>query len=1150
MRFSRRASALSAVGLLALFVISALPQSPVAKAATAQSASAPTFTPEYLILGQLRGTTVDQSQRPRSATITGSYQFAFTYYGAGELQSAYGASSLISAGYDGRGKTIAVIDAYGDPTIYEDLATFDRLFGLPPVNLTVIPVGPYEPRLGITYGWDAETALDVEAAHAMAPYAKINLVVAANASNALFEAVKLVVEQRLGDVVTMSWGLGENSFGESGWSAAGFLNYPYVEYWFQRGAAEGMTFFASSGDNGAFGGTTTVTATYPASSPFVTGVGGTTLFLTPQSGPYSIFNASATYEGEAAWSVSPQYVGPQGVSSGGGYSDLFAQPYYQAGAVNSKVRASPDVAAVANPYTGMVVVLEGGYYAIGGTSLSSPLWAGMAALIDQYAGRNLGLLNPYLYSVYGNSTAYARDFHQVTSGYNGAYQAGPGYNLVTGIGSPNLPLLAADIKSQAQGLTVDVSTSMGSSSTAPTQYRFGESFSISAAVTTPQGSTVGTGSFAAKIEGPGGAIATVPLTYSAGSWTGTYAIPGTAPPGQWSITVSGSSGGISGYGAAEVNVGDSLGILGPVPYPYGSPIEPGVPFTIQAVASTPGGTPINNATLTAELVYGGTTYRSVTLLHQGNGFYVGQASLSTNDPQGSYELVISGPQTGSVYSYLYVGEAITGVMITPNDEAIPSASPGQQVTLLARAETAGGNGLFTSNVTAKILTLSGSVMASVKLRPAPNSVQFGVFNFFGYQQANFTIPSNLTAGFYQLQFLSSYQPNASAGAQQGKFTTGFYVGGPTLSYAISATTTVFEGQYLTAVAKITDSTGAPVTSGVFLATFIPSGYVYESYLTDIYGYTSVPMYYDPSLGGWAAEYQIPSVLTSPNSFVGNLPSLPSGPWTVFVSGQSADATNVVPSSIYVNVLPYTYYTEPLLTPTSVQKAPLVTSNGTGYSLSNIAADSLAIRGLDITLIGVTIGNLTLDGSTVRLVDSKVGSITATNSTLTLVQGTKVGGLSLYSTKATVSDSSYLRVTPSLPTMTVSGLSQPLGGSATFTVSVAGEQLTNASLAGSIDGSPVALSVTASSSGLTAKGTVDAASLGDGVHVLTLTATQSDGLSSTLTTYFSVSTASSAIATLSSLMYVLVAVALIALGVSLLALWRRPKAYAPPLPPQV
>lgn len=1088
------------------------------------ASNVPTFAPDYIILGQLKGTTVTQSDRPQSASISGNFQYASTYYGPEDLQSAYGATSLFGSGYEGQGQTIAVIDAYGDPTIYQDLATFDRQFGLPSVGLTVVPVGPYEPSLGITYGWDAETALDVEAAHTMAPYAHINLIVAANASNALFEAVKLVVDRHLGDVVTMSWGLGDNSFGESGFSASGFLNFPYVEYYFHKGAAEGISFFSSSGDYGAFGGTTEVTGQYPADSPFVTGVGGTTLFLGSNGAGYSIFNSSSSYQGEEAWSVSPQYIGPQGVSSGGGYSSLFPQPYYQAGAVSSKARSFPDVSADANPYTGMVIVLEGGTYAIGGTSLSSPMWAGMTADLNQYVGKDLGLLNPYLYSIYANSTEYGRDFHQVSYGFNGEYQAGPGYNLVTGLGTPNLPDLAADIKAQAQGLTITANTTASSIQSAPAQYSFGAKLTISAVITSSSGTTattVQTGSFTAKLEGPGGQIASVPLAYGAGGWSGTYTISHSDPSGEWLVTVSGSSGAESGSGMTEVDVGDSLAILAPVPYPFNTAVTPGEPFIIQVGASTASGTDINNATLTAHLIRSGVTVTSVPLLPLGGGLYSASVNLAATQPQGSYTLLVDGPVVGSVFSYLYVGQEVTGVMLTPNDEAIPSAAPGEQVAFLAKAQTASGLGLYTSNVTADIYSLSGAKMASVTLQPAPNKVQFGDFNFFRYQQANFTIPSNLTQGFYKVQFLSSYQASGKPGTQFGNFTTGFYVSGPTLSYTMKTPTTAFEGEDVTAVAHITDAAGAPVTSGVFLATFVPSGYAYEAYATDFYGYTSAPMVYSSALGGWVAQYQIPSVLTEPNAFVGNLLSSSSGPWTVFVSGESAGASNAVVSKAFVNVLPYTYYSIGLLDGTSVQGAPLVSANGTGYTLASIGAASLEVRGLNLTLTGASVANLTVVDSRVTLSDSVVGSLSVTNSTIVLAHGTKVASIS-----------------PALPTIAVSGLSEPLAGNTDFTVTVAGEQLTGSSLTATVDGSPLSLAATASSSGLTAKGSLSISSLPDGLHTLVLTATQSDGLSSTLTTYFTVSTQASTIVALTDLFYAATFVAIIALAIAIVALRRK------------
>ncbi len=1004
----------AALALLLLMLLEPFPAFATAPHAPGPSAApsspsptgVPVFSPTYEILGKLAGTQVVQSHLPNSVPLAQGMQFAATYYTPKEIQSAYNVTGLISQGYGGKGETIAIIDAYGDPTIYQDVASFDTQFGLPAVNLTVIPVGPYQPANGITFGWNAEVALDVEAAHLAAPYAHINLLVASNASNALFDAVKVAVDQHLGDVVTMSWGLGENSFGESGFSVAGSLNYAYLDYYFQKGAAEGMSFFASSGDNGAFDGTTTVTADFPATSPFVTGVGGTTLYLATSSGSTLSPNATATYQGEAAWSVSPQYVGAQGVSSGGGYSDFFARPYYQSGAVSSAARASPDVAAVANPYTGLVIVLEGADYAIGGTSLASPLWAGMTADMNQYVGRSLGLLNPYLYSIYADKAEYSAAFNQVTFGFNGVYQAGPGYNLVTGLGSPNLPILAADIKGQAQGLQITVSTTRSSSPSAPAQYKYGETFTISAQATGPGGTQVTSGEFNADIMATSGLVASVPLSFNGITWTGSYTVGPSDPPGSWTVQVYGSAGSASGYGIADVSVGDSLGIVTPVPYPFANAVTPGVPFTVSAIAETPNGSAVDGLTLKAHLLYEGSVVQDVALNSTGGGFYSGTVTIGATQPQGSYTLVVESPGVGSVYSYVYVGEEVTGVMLTPLDTAVPSAAPGQQVVLLAKTETAAGGGQYTSNVTAKVYSLAGALMASVTLEPSPNTAQFGVFDFFGYNQANYTVPSSFTPGFYKLQFISSYQANSTATVQLGNYTTGFYVSGPTLTYNVSAPAAVYEGQTVNIVARVTNSTGGQVDSGVFFATAIPSGYTFESYATDALGDTGTPMQYNSTMGAWVGEVQVPSPLTPFSPFVGNIPAIAAGPWTVFVTGQSASATSVVPVESYLEVLPYIYYTNDTLSPSNISSAPLVAASKGGYTLSGIRAGTLTVTGINITLAGVSIGDLTIHDATVTLVGSQVDKVTASGSKLSLLQGTDVGSVSLSSTSLTSSDSFY------------------------------------------------------------------------------------------------------------------------------------------------
>jgi len=1167
----KRTVSFSVLLLILLLVVQIVPITRVVSASSQAAApgrgsspAAPTFSPDYMLLGELRGSSVYQSPLPRSLPIDQGVQWATTYYTGEDLAQAYGATTLFASGNNGKGETIAIIDAYGDPTINQDVATFSRDFGLPPANLTVIPVGPYEPANGITYGWDVETALDVEAAHSMAPYAHINLVIGANSSNALFDAVRLVVDDRLGNVVSMSWGEGENLFGESGFSAAGFLNYPYIDYYFQKGTQEGMTFFSATGDYGAYDGSYMVTADFPPSSPFVTAVGGTTLFLSSTTGYVSEHNSSASYQGEQAWSISPQYIGEPGVSSGGGVSDFFAQPYYQAGVYHSTHRTEPDVAADANPYTGLVMILEGSMMVIGGTSLASPLWAGMTADLDQYLGRNIGLLNPYLYSIYSNESEYQSAFHQVTSGFNGEYSAGNAYNLVTGLGSPNLPVLASDLKSMGAGMSITVSTSQGAGGTAaPAQYTFGDNFTIAARAKL-SGAAVTSGTFSANIESLSGSLGSVPLSYNGSAWVGKYVIPSTAPSGSWTITVMGISGSSSGTGIGDVNVGASLGIISPLPYPYAPVISPNQSFQIAVFAQAYSGPPLSGQTLDAYLVSGGTLVATVPLSAAGPGYYTATTRINSNQPQGSYTLVVSGAGVGSTYEYFYVGEGIIGVIVGPNDEAIPSAAPGEQVVLLAEPETSERMGIFTSNVTAKFYSLSGTLMATATLKPSPDTTQFGDLNFFPFQQDNFTIPTSFAPGFYKVQFLSSYAGNVTSGTQLGNFTTGFYVSGPLGSYTVSHQSAVFEGQNVDVTAKISDSNGNPVTSGVFFATVVPSGYTYEAYVADFYGYTGVPLQYNQALGEWQGVFQFASTLTSPNAFFGNTIGLNYGPYTVFISGESSSAANVAYGYSYVNVLPYTWIGNESISPSTVGGTPLVTANGKSYTLSNVAAGILSISGLNVTLSSDNIQSLTIGGgSRVTLSDTQVNSIYASGSVLSLTQGSSVGYLLLNSTMLTISGSTFNSLYPALPTITVTGLSNPISGRANFTVSIVGQQISAGSLAATLDGNPVTLNVTPSSTGITATGTVEATSLPDGVHTLVVKVAQSDGMSATSTTQFAtdaqavsvtsevtsltnqVTSLSNEAAQWADLSYVFIALALVAIVLAIWASRRKPAAVAKP-----
>jgi len=360
----------------------------------------------------------------------------------------------IPDGWTGKGQRIVVVDAYGSPTVRADLDVFSQTFGLPKADLNVYyPGGAPQTSTahrGQPLSWAGETSLDVQWAHAIAPDATINLVVAPNNyGNALNVAVKYAVDHDLGDVLSMSYGADEAAIKGKGNN----LQLQQSHANFAAAAAKGISLFASSGDDGASNGGPALAAGYPASDPLVTAVGGTNLFASD----------TGAYQGETVWgdeascAVHQPFgctLGPIG-ATGGAPSTVFPVPAYQAGVTGNAMRTTSDVSYNASVYTS-VFVYEGfnanpddnGFYFYGGTSSGSPQWAAIGALADQQAGHRLGALNPALYAI-GTGATHALAFHDVTSGNNAWHGPGldakVGYDDPTGLGSPDVSNLVGQL---------------------------------------------------------------------------------------------------------------------------------------------------------------------------------------------------------------------------------------------------------------------------------------------------------------------------------------------------------------------------------------------------------------------------------------------------------------------------------------------------------------------------------------------------------------------------------------------------------------------------------------------------------------------------------------------------------------------------------
>jgi subtilase family serine protease len=339
-----------------------------------------------------------------------------------QYQAAYGETGLLKRGIDGKGVTVAVTDAFASPTIAQDTKIYNSRHGLPEfgrqqfTQVTPAPDGYDLVDECGGAGWYGEETLDIEAVHSMAPGANIVYVGGADCSTGLDEAWASTIDNHVADIVTNSWGTGTDS--------AADLGADYIAYYEQfslEAALTGITVDFSSGDSGdeTQGGThpELKTVDFPADLPYVTGVGGTSVGIDKQGSRVWEHGWQTTYSSLSAdgksWGT-PAYSS----GGGGGTSVLFSQPFYQRGVVPTSIskyfgttpmRAVPDISMPGDPNTGFRVgqtqtFSDGTYYdeyRIGGTSLSSPLLAGMQAVQSQKQHHPVGFANPAYYRALG-----------------------------------------------------------------------------------------------------------------------------------------------------------------------------------------------------------------------------------------------------------------------------------------------------------------------------------------------------------------------------------------------------------------------------------------------------------------------------------------------------------------------------------------------------------------------------------------------------------------------------------------------------------------------------------------------------------------------------------------------------------------------------
>ncbi|GHJ47222.1 hypothetical protein Cs7R123_45640 [Catellatospora sp. TT07R-123] len=542
-------------------------------------------------------------------------------YTPAQLRKAYTMSTL-SGAYDGTGETVGLIEFDGFKQA--DINTWTNQFGQPQVTPTVVAVDGGFPTPGSN---QLEVTLDIDAVAAFAPKAAQIVYEAPNSDAAWVHEMARIASDNQITILSGSWLLGEKC--ESSPISASHDSYTQM-------VAQGVTLLSASGDWGATGcgyngDNSTIQADYPASDPLFTGVGGTKLTTSDSAG---------TYSAETCWNQG----GSGNTRSGGAYSSIYARPSWQTG--SNQFRSVPDVSLLADYSAGALSVnTNGSWQSVGGTSLSSPLWAGYIAMVNQKAraaGKpRMGQLNPTVYGLATGST-YATLFHDVTSGTNGTYSAGTGYDLCTGWGSLKGDALADALVNGSTPPPADFTMSLS-----PTSGSITPGQSVSTTVSTVAGTTP-TGAITLTASGaPSGVtVSFSPSSVNPGqSSTATITSTSSVADGTYPITVTGTAGSVTHTATYTLTVGST---------------PPPADFTMSLSPASGGVTAGQSTSTTVSTVAGSTPTGAITLTASGapSGVTVSFSPATVNPGQSSTATITSASSTAAgTYTITVTGTA-------------------------------------------------------------------------------------------------------------------------------------------------------------------------------------------------------------------------------------------------------------------------------------------------------------------------------------------------------------------------------------------------------------------------------------------------------------------------------------------------------------
>ncbi|BAB67272.1 S53 family peptidase [Sulfurisphaera tokodaii] len=842
-----------------------------------------------------------------------------------EIQKAYNITYLLNRGINGSGVNIGILDFEGDPYIYQQLQDFDSIYGLPnPPLFKIVPIGPYNPNDGIASGWALEISLDVEYAHAAAPDAGIILYVA-NPAISIPQAIAYIDQQDEVSVVSQSWGIPEIYF-LLGLLPMSYLQAMIYEYWL--GEAEGITFIAASGDAGGNGynfflsplGSTIV----PSSIPYVLSVGGSTLYI----------SGNESYQ--TAWSGESIFG-----STTGGYSAIFPSPPYQG---LKGYRITPDIVADANPYSGVpIVYYYNTTYLVGGTSLATPIVAGIIALATQVHGR-LGFINPLIYALNGTKAIVP-----INVGYNTPYEANESLNPVTGLGYINAGYFVNLLKKPLISLSLAVQN---------TTYLLNQEIQVVAYL---KGASSYPSSITAYVYNGTSVVFSFPLIYNGSAYVGKISID---KSGVYEIYASYDNT----YGFTYIIVGYQAVFIFPIVAIY--PVPTSIPVLV--MITYPNGTLVSSYNSTTLLVYkenqidGSLSQVGSARLNNLPVVNISQLGISIKFKSGILEgyINLTSSKFGGVYvlsvnNTIGLDEIVLGMYIVPavipNSFTEPtSIYSGENITIEVLVESLG-----LPNITVSFIK-DGKVYYSTQI----NSI---LYNGASYYIAQISVP-RLPDGYYTIEAYGEYSNGSYV--TYGAGYTQIYVSSQKLILNASISSVAFENSSVIVKAKIYYPNGTPVKFGIFSAIFVPNYLM--SQLDNLEISYSVSLSYKN--GEWIGNFTIPEGSYDNSGLT--IDEL-AGVWNVYLVGISS---NGIPLPFNSSLNYNTLNIEPTSTGLSFLVLPYnYVPQFNGNYAYHIYAPKAVIENKTVILIDSIIENLTAINSVIYSYNTQIYHATLINS---------------------------------------------------------------------------------------------------------------------------------------------------------------------------